>query len=154
NAASRDFVLITRTNTTLCRADGTFALLAQAIDHDVVRQNRVCTIGDEQASLCSCTILAVAAAAANAHATLFEIIELGHEALWIDHHALTKHARDIGAQHAAWHETYDDLLITNDELVTGVWTSSITHDHVRTLGEDVDDLSFALVAPLRAHDHD
>src|SRR5262249_32364764 len=74
--------------------------------------------------------------------------------LWIDHHPLSEDAANVLAEDTARHETNDELLVSDDERVTRVRTSAVAHDHIRALGEDVDDLAFALVAPLRAYDHD
>jgi hypothetical protein len=38
--------------------------------------------------------------------------------------------------------------------MTGVGSAGVTHDDLGELRIDIDDLTFAFVAPLGAHDHD
>ena len=46
----------------------------------------------------------------------------------------------------------DELLAVADDRVAGVVAALEAHDHVRLLGEQVDDLALALIAPLGADD--
>src|SRR4029078_1811809 len=82
-----------------------------------------------------------------------ELVELTDEALRIDDHALREDARDVLAEDAARHEPHDDLLVAHDERVPRIRSPAVTDDEIRALGEDVDDLPLAFVAPLRAYDH-
>ena len=43
-------------------------------------------------------------------------------------------------------------LVADDERVAGIVAALEAHDHVGAAGQPVDDLAFALVAPLRADD--
>jgi orotidine-5'-phosphate decarboxylase len=44
-------------------------------------------------------------------------------------------------------------LVADDQRVAGVVAALVPGDHVRPLGQEVDDLALALVPPLGADDH-
>jgi hypothetical protein len=46
----------------------------------------------------------------------------------------------------------DMLSISDINRVTGIMAALIAGDAVKVLGEDVDDLAFSLIAPLKADD--
>jgi hypothetical protein len=84
-------------------------------------------------------------------AALLELVELGDQHLGIDDAAVADHARlaaDDPTRQCA------DLvrLVADDDRVAGVRAALVAADDVGVLGEQVDDLALALVAPLRAHD--
>ena len=47
----------------------------------------------------------------------------------------------------------DELRITDDDRVAGVGTSLVANHELSPLGQHVDQLALALVAPLRTDDH-
>ena len=47
-----------------------------------------------------------------------------------------------------------ERLFADVDGVAGVRAALVAHDPVGALGEDIDELAFALVAPLGADDHD
>ena len=51
-------------------------------------------------------------------------------------------------------EVEDGLLAAHDQRVAGVVAALVAHDDLGVLGEEVDDLAFPFVAPLRADDDD
>src|SRR5213076_2926138 len=80
-------------------------------------------------------------------------VELGKERLRIEHDAVADQAyrtlndpRGNLVQH--------ELPGAGVDRVACVRAALIAHDEIGALGEHVDDLPFALVAPLRADDHD
>jgi hypothetical protein len=141
DASPRRLVLVARADAALRRAERAGALLAEAVDEDVVRQDRVRTVGDDERPVAL-------------EAALVELVELRDEALRIDDHPLREHARRPRPKDPARDEAHDDLLVANDQRVPGVGAAAIAHDHLRILGVDVDDLPLPLVAPLRTYDHD
>ena len=42
--------------------------------------------------------------------------------------------------------------VPDDDRVAGVGAAVVAHDHVEVLGQPVDDLALALIAPLQADD--
>ena len=55
-----------------------------------------------------------------------------------------------GAQNAAGNQLEDELFFADEDGVAGVVAALIARDDVEALGEKIDDLTFAFVAPLRA----
>ena len=141
DATTRDLVLVAGTDAALGRANRVLALLAESVDEHVVRKDHVRAVGDEQAPV-------------ELDAAALELVELGHEAARVDDHSLREHAGRLCAQDPARHEPDHELVVTDDEGVPRVRTTTEAHDHVGALGIDVDNLALAFVAPLRAHDHD
>src|SRR5262249_29413219 len=127
-------------------ADGRAALraviLAQAVDELVVRQDDVRAEADEQL-------------VAHQEAALLALRQLVEQHVRIDDHAVAEHAAPARVAHARGHEVRHELLALDDERVPGVRAAAVAHDGVRALGEQVDDLAFAFIAPLVADDdHD
>src|SRR5208282_4940826 len=56
------------------------------------------------------------------------------------------------AQHATWNELKDELLAVDGDRVPGVVTAGVTRHHFEPFGQNVYDLAFAFIAPLRADD--
>src|SRR4029079_15105258 len=57
------------------------------------------------------------------------------------------------AKNAARDEAHDELVVADDQRVTGVGPPRIADDDVRVLRAEIDDFALALVTPLRPHDH-
>jgi hypothetical protein len=70
------------------------------------------------------------------------------------HHAVADEALHVFAQHAGGDERQDRLLAADHERVARVVPALEPGDRGGPLGEQVDDLALALVAPLGADDHD
>src|SRR5262249_21009676 len=117
-------------------------VLAQRIDQLVVRQDDVGAEPDEQ--------LAVREQAARL--TLRELLE---QRLRVDHHPVAEHAALAGVAYARRHEVGHQLLAADHQRVAGVGAATVANDDLGTLGEQVDDLALAFIAPLGADDdHD
>ena len=56
----------------------------------------------------------------------------------------------VGPQDAAGDELEDEFLAADDDGVSGVVAASVAGDDGKALGEHVDDLAFAFIAPLGA----
>src|SRR5260370_13047511 len=72
------------------------------------------------------------------------------EGEWINHHSVAKDADALGPQNAAGHELQDELFPVDDDGVSGIVAAGVASHHRKSLGEHVDDLALALVAPLRS----
>src|SRR5258707_416786 len=72
----------------------------------------------------------------------------------IDDHALRQDAARFWSQNAARDESDDELVVTDHEGVAGIGPARVANDDIGVFGVEVDDLSLALVTPLRPHDHD
>ena len=85
-------------------------------------------------------------------ARLLELGELATEEGKIDDGARTEHAHRVRIEDAARHEMELEGAVIVDDGVPGVVAALEPDDHVRLLRQEVGDLSFAFVAPLRADD--
>jgi len=81
-----------------------------------------------------------------------QLVDLGEEDLWVDHAPGSEHA-DLARDDAARDLADLERLPADDDRVPRVRAALVAAHDVRALGEQVDDLSLALVAPLRADDH-
>ncbi|SPU77233.1 Uncharacterised protein [Brucella suis] len=70
----------------------------------------------------------------------------------IDHDAIADNAQ-LAAHEAGWQQRKLVADTVDDKRMTCVMTALVAHDHVGTLGQPVNDLSLALVAPLRPDDN-
>ena len=81
-----------------------------------------------------------------------ELTDLLQQRARRQHDAVADVDADVRTQHARGNEAQHRLAPADDERVAGVVAAVIAHDARRALGEPVDDLALALVAPLRADD--
>jgi hypothetical protein len=70
----------------------------------------------------------------------------------IKDNAIADHAAATFAQHPARNELEHEFLAGNNDGVSGVVPAGVTGHHRKVLGEHVNDLAFAFVAPLGAYD--
>ncbi len=118
---------------------GAESTLARPVECDVPGHDQVRVAGDED------TPRRRAAAS-------FQLVELGHEHLGVDD--ATRPDRAGLTLHDPGRDLPDLVgLLADDDGVAGVRPTLVAADEVGVLGEEVDDLPLALVAPLRADDH-
>ena len=84
----------------------------------------------------------------------FERLDLIQQRRRIDHHAVADHRLHARPQNAARNQLQDEFLLADEYGVAGVVPALIARHDVEVLREQVDDLPFALVSPLRAQDDD
>ena len=70
----------------------------------------------------------------------------------IKHYAVADDTAAARTQHSARHQLENELLAVDDDSVAGVVSACISRHDRKILGEHIDNLAFALVAPLRAYD--
>ncbi len=88
------------------------------------------------------------------HALAAEPADLLKQRTRIEHHAVADHRKLAGTHHARRQQRELVGVAADDERVARVVTALEAHDDVRLLGQPVDELSLAFVAPLGAdHDH-
>ena len=87
------------------------------------------------------------------HAHGNEFVDFTEERFRREHDAVAEVADAVGMHDARGDQAEDGLLAVDDERVTRVVTAVEAHDAVGLLGEPVNDLALAFVAPLSA-DHD
>jgi hypothetical protein len=92
--------------------------------------------------------------AADVDAAGTEAVELVGEYARVDHHAVADDAGLARVEDPAGDEVERPLLVPTHDRVAGVVAALEADDHVGLLGEQVDDLPLALVAPLGAHYHE
>ncbi len=79
-----------------------------------------------------------------------ELVHLGEERLRIDDHAVADDAGDARVQDARRDQVQDEFLALHVYRVAGVVAALIARDDGEVRRQQIDDLAFALVAPLRA----
>ena len=83
-----------------------------------------------------------------------QALDLGDERVRIEHDAVADD-RELARAHDARRQERELVgLGADDEGVAGVVAALEAHDDVGLVGQPVDDLALALVAPLGANDHD
>ena len=70
----------------------------------------------------------------------------------IEHHTITDHAAAAGPQNAARHQLKYEFFSVDDDRVAGIVSAGIAGHDREIFGENVDDLAFTFVAPLRTYD--
>ncbi len=86
------------------------------------------------------------------HAVGAQRIHFLHECERIEHHAVADHAAASFAQHPARNELKDELLALDRYCVSGIVAARIARYDVEAFRENVNNLAFTFVAPLRADD--
>ena len=71
----------------------------------------------------------------------------------VDDHAVTDDIDRIRTEDAGGNRVQHETVPVEDEGVSGVGAALEAGDHLVIRGQDIDHLSFALVAPLQAEDH-
>jgi hypothetical protein len=90
--------------------------------------------------------------AADVHAARAQPVDLLGEHARIDDRAVADDAELAGIEDPGGDQVELPGLPVAHDRVTGVVAALEAHDGVRALGEEVDDLALALVAPLGAYD--
>ncbi len=144
--AARDLVLVGRTDPLAGGADAAgAALLAQrlagAVELDVQRQDQRARLAHEQPR-------------AHLDADRLQALDLGQQVRRIDHHAVADVALHAVAHDARGDELQRRLHALDDQRVAGVVAALEAHHVAGVVGQPVDHLALALVAPLRADDDD
>ena len=116
-------------------------LRSRAVEGDVVRQDQRAGFADDDAL-------------ARGHAAGFELVQLLEQGLGRQHHAVADQALNAVAQHARRDQVQHGFLTIDDERMAGI-VPALKADHgCGLIGEQIDDLALALVAPLGADNHD
>ena len=141
-----DLVLVRRADALPRRADlagaARFTLpFARLVDLDVERQDQRARLADQQAR-------------PDVEAHLLEPFDLAQQVQRIDDHAVADEAGDAVAHDPRRNQLERRLDAADDQRVPGV-VAALEADHrLRVVGQPVDDLALAFVAPLGADDDD
>jgi hypothetical protein len=139
DAATADLVFIRGADAARGRADLPFAAarFRQQVEIAVIRQNQVRFVADKQ------TVPDVDAVSG-------ELIELAEQRLRVDDHAVADHADDIRMQDARRNETQHEFRAVDIHRMAGVVAALVAGHDIEPRCQQVDDFSFAFVAPLCA----
>ena len=139
NAAAPDLVLVGRTDAARRRADLPLAAarFGQQVELAVIRQDQVRLVADQQP-------------VADVDADPRQLVDFGEQRLRIDDDAVADDAGDAGMQDAGRDQVQDELLAVDVHRVAGVVAALIPRDDGKVRRQQVDDLAFAFIAPLRA----
>src|SRR5207253_10361115 len=141
--ATRDLVFVGGTDAAAGGADARLAQrdLARLIESDVVgHDQRACRRNRQPGS--------------NFDAGSFQLADLLQQRGRRDDDAVAEVHAHGGPQNAGGDQAQDGLLTADDERVAGVMAALKADDALRVLGQPVDDLALAFIAPLRADDDD
>ena len=116
------------------------SVLRRQLDHAMVGQNHLRAVGDKEISV-------------DPHARLAQRAHFLQKGHGIEHHAVADHAAARRPQHSAGHQLQDKLLAVDDDRVAGIVAAGVAGDNGEALRQNVDDLSFAFVAPLGADNY-
>jgi len=87
------------------------------------------------------------------HARGAQRIHFLQEGEGIEHNPIPDYAAAALTQHSAWDELKNELLALDRDRVSRIMAARIARYDVEALGENVNDLAFTFVAPLRADNH-
>ena len=143
DGAARHLVLVGRADAAAGGADLSRPLgrLARAVQRRVVGQDQRTRLAERQPP-------------SYLHAGAFQRVAFVEQRLGRHHHAVADEARHAVAQDARRDQVQDGLLAGDHQGVAGVVPALEPHHRLGMVGEPVDDLAFALVAPLGADDYD
>ena len=139
DAAPADLVLVGRADAARRRANLALATprFRQDVQLAVVGQDDVRLLADQQTPVHG-----------DAHPR--QLVDLLEERLRVDDNAVADDAGDAGMQDAGRNEMEDELGALHIDRVAGVVAALVARDGRKVGRQHVDDLPFALVAPLRA----
>src|SRR5258707_14959400 len=142
--AARHLVLVGRADAAAGGADLVLAArgLAGAVERRVIGQDQGAGFRDDEPRDYA------------THAGRLELVYLREQRFGRQHHAVADVAIDVAAQDARGDQVQHGLLAGDDQRVAGVVPALEAHHALRAVGQPVDDLALALVAPLRADDDD
>ena len=89
---------------------------------------------------------------AAADAARFERVDFSEQRRQVDNHAIGDHGYDVVVENATRNQLQGVLLIIDNDGMTGIVTALVAHHIGVLLGQQIDDLRLALVAPLGADD--
>src|SRR5690242_3493837 len=93
-------------------------------------------------------------AAIHSYASFFERLDLGNQRCRIDTYACADHRLLPGPQDSAGNQLQNKPIFSNDDRMTRVMAAGAARDAVKRTSKIVNNLTLALVSPLRADDHD
>ena len=88
------------------------------------------------------------------YATGFDLLHLLEQDPRVQDHAVADDAGGVGVEDSRRDQVETEFLAGADHGVPGVVAALRPDDHVGPLGEEVDDLTLALVSPLPADEDD
>ena len=143
NSAAAHFVFVGRADATPRGADFTSAGggLAQLVELAVEGQDECCVFSYAQVL------------AADRDALSPQFLDFGAQRPRVDDDAIADHAEFAGAHDARWQQRQLVGVLADDQRVAGVVAALEPHDDVGAFRKPIDDLAFALVAPLGADHH-
>ena len=117
---------------------GAAQVLGGGLEDPVVRKDEVGPVGHDEVLV-------------DLDAAFHEAVDLALESPGVDYHAVAHDAEDSRVQDSRGHEMQDELLVGDPHRVPRVVTAVVAGHDLDVLREEVDDLSFAFVAPLGAY---
>jgi len=88
------------------------------------------------------------------HAARLQPVDLLEQDSRVDHDAVADDGSGLLRQHAGRQQVQGVAVLAYDDGMPGVVAALVSHHVVDVVTQQVGGLALALVAPLRAHDHD
>src|SRR6185437_3195988 len=133
-------VLIRRPYATTSGAE-LLALFAGRIQKLVVGQHQMSSVRGDQAT-------------GSIDPPFLQAIELGEQVFRFEHHSIADHAGDLWVQNPRGDLAQDELGVADDNGVSGVCPTLVANHEIGPFCQDVNQLPFSLVSPLRPNHHD
>ena len=86
-------------------------------------------------------------------ANRLQLVDLAQQIRHRQHHAIADIAGHAGAHNARRNQLQGGLLAADDERVSGIVAALKAHHALRVIGQPVNDLALALIAPLGADNY-
>ncbi len=145
DSAAANLVFVSRADATACGADLGAAVgggvFAHAIQFTVQRQNERGIVGDTQVFR------------GNLDALRFQTADFGDQRMRVNDDTIADDGELAGTHDAGRQKRKLVADTINDKRVAGIVTALVPHDDICPLGQPVNNLAFAFVAPLRADHH-
>src|SRR5581483_6463424 len=141
-AAARNLVLITRTNAARCGSDGdtVFAPFRNLFYGAVKRKDNVSTVTDFELRF-------------DIDARGFETGDLFQQRSRIYDNSIADDREHARTENAAGDELEDEFFFAYEDRMAGIVATLIASDCGKSFREQIDDLPFTFVAPLRSQDY-
>ena len=140
NAAAAGLVLIGRADAAERRADLFVSepLLGRVIESPVIRHYQMRPARDLEPF------------GRHRDSLLLDLIDLFKKRLWVDDHAVAEHAGLVLVNDARRQKPQNKGLVADINAVPGIMAALISRHDIKTVRQQIDDLSLSLIAPLGA----
>ena len=141
-AIPMNFILVCGADAPACGANRRTSRgrLGGKLNHAVIRKNYLGTIRDEQLPI-------------DRKTSILELLDLGKKRHGVKDYTVAYDAPALGPEHTAGYKLQNELLAFDNDRMACIVAAGVPRNNTEALRKHVDDLAFALVAPLGAEDY-